>query len=381
MREDLLSEFPALGRYVYLNTASIGLVPKRTIDAIREFSERLMTEGAAYLDEGAEESVFEGLRLRASELLGCSEEEIAVFSSVTEAINSIAWALKRGGRVLSTSLEFPSVIYPWMRIGREKGWEMEIFEPEGFLIDEGELLSKIRGGLRAVCLSHVEFLTGQRLDLRAIAERAHEVGALMIVDGIQAAGCIPVDVKALDVDVYITGSYKWLLGPMGAAVAYIRRDLAEELEPGIVGWRSVRDMWALDTSGLSYAEAARRFEYGTSSYDAKVGLAKSLEYLLELGVNRIHDQDMRVSGKLLEELSNLARVSPITPAEGRGPIVTVRVDGVRPEDLLRSISGEGRSVVASVRRGFFRFSVHLYNDSDDVEELAERLSKAIRGLR
>ncbi|MEM2377873.1 MAG: aminotransferase class V-fold PLP-dependent enzyme, partial [Candidatus Korarchaeum sp.] len=276
---------------------------------------------------------------------------------------------------------FPSVIYPWMRIGREKGWEMEIFEPEGFLIDEGELLSKIRGGLRAVCLSHVEFLTGQRLDLRAIAERAHEVGALMIVDGIQAAGCIPVDVKALDVDVYITGSYKWLLGPMGAAVAYIRRDLAEELEPGIVGWRSVRDMWALDTSGLSYAEAARRFEYGTSSYDAKVGLAKSLEYLLELGVNRIHDQDMRISGKLLEELSNLARVSPITPAEGRGPIVTVRVDGVRPEDLLRSISGEGRSVVASVRRGFLRFSVHLYNDSDDVEELAERLSKAIRGLR
>ncbi len=377
MREDLLSEFPSLERYIYLNTASIGLVPKRTIRAIREFSERLMEEGAVYLDEEAEERVFEELRLRASELLGCREDEIAVFNSVTEAINSIAWALGRGGKVLSTSLEFPSVIYPWMRVGREKGWELELLEPRGFLIDEGELLSRIRRGFRAVCLSHVEFLTGQRFDLKALAERAHEVDALLIVDGIQAAGCIPIDVKALDVDIYITGSYKWLLGPMGAAVAYMRRDLAEELEPGIVGWRSVRDMWALN-SRLRYAEAARRFEYGTSSYDAKVGLAKSIEYLLELGLSRIHDHDMRVSGKLLEELSKLPGVSLITPAEGRGPIVTVETKGVRPEDLLREVSREGREVAASVRRGLLRFSVHLYNDSSEVEELAERL---MRGLR
>ncbi|MCS7103503.1 MAG: hypothetical protein NZ992_06450, partial [Candidatus Korarchaeum sp.] len=96
MRNDFLSEFPALGSYIYLNTASIGLVPRRTIETIREFSERLMSEGTAYLDEEKEERVFEELRASASKLLKCSNDEVAVFNSVTEALSSIAWALKSG---------------------------------------------------------------------------------------------------------------------------------------------------------------------------------------------------------------------------------------------------------------------------------------------
>ncbi|MCS7103425.1 MAG: aminotransferase class V-fold PLP-dependent enzyme, partial [Candidatus Korarchaeum sp.] len=284
-----------------------------------------------------------------------------------------------GGRVISTSVEFPSVIYPWLRASKEKGWRLELVEPKnGMILDESELLSRITRGVRAVCLSHVEFLTGQRFDLKALAERAHEVDALLIVDGIQAAGCIPVDVKDLDVDIYVVGSYKWLLGPMGAALAYIRRELVDELEPGIVGWRSVEGMWSLDTSGLRYAGAAKRFEYGTSSYDAKVGLAKSIEYLLELGISQIHDHDMRLSGRLLEGLADLPRVRVMTPVESRGPIVTVDVEGVDPEELMRKISRGRRRTIASVRRGLLRFSIHLYNDSEEVDDIVEGLSKTMR---
>jgi len=378
LRADLLTEFPAIGDLIYLNTASIGLVPRRTVEAVRDFSEGLMTRGAAYLDEEREERVFDELRLAASNLLGCGEDEVAVFSSVTEALNSIAWALRGGGRVLSTGLEFPSVIYPWMRAGKEKGWEIELLKPRGSLIDEEELLSMIGRGVRVICLSHVQFLTGQMLDLRAIAERAHEVGALLVVDGIQAAGCVPLDVRSLDVDIYVAGSYKWLLGPMGAAVAYIRRDLIDELEPGMVGWRSVEDMWSLEAADLRYAGTARKFEYGTSSYDAKVGLARSIEYLLGLGIREVHEHDMRVSGRLLEGLMELPGVRVLTP-ERRGPIVSLAVEG-GPEELLRRISGEGRRIVASVRRGLLRFSTHIYNDTEDVDEVLERISRAIRGL-
>lgn len=377
MREDLLSEFPMLERCIYLNTASIGLVPKRVAEAFREFSESLMVEGTAYLDEEKEERVFDELRTAASKLLGCGEDEIAVFTSVTEALNSIAWALGSGGKVLSTSVEFPSVVYPWMRIGKEKGWRLELIGPsDGLIVDEGALLSKMDEGVRVICLSHVEFLTGQKFDLKALAERAHEVDALLIVDGIQAAGCIPVDVKALDVDIYITGSYKWLLGPMGAAVAYIRRDLSDELEPGIVGWRSVEGMWSLDTSGLRYAGTARKFEYGTSSYDAKVGLARSIEYLLDLGLSYVHEHDMRVSDELLEGLRDLPGVSIVTPLESRGPVVTLEVRA-KLEELVKELS-RGRRIIASMRRGLLRFSTHLYNDLDDIEEVVGRISKAIK---
>ena len=376
MRRDLLPEFPALEKYLYLNTASIGLVPKRTIEAMVEFSERVMSDGAAFLDEEMEAEVFEGLRKALSKLLGCDTDEVAVFNSVTEALSSIALALGRGGRILSTEVEFPSVVYPWVRIGKEKGWTVELVEAEDHLIDENEFLSKIKDGVRAVCISHVEFLTGQRFDLKAIAERAHEVGALLIVDGIQAAGCIPVDVRELDVDVYIAGGYKWLLGPMGAAFAYVRNELLDELEPGIVGWRSVEDMWSLGIE-IKYARGARKFEYGTSDYGSKVGLARSIEYLLELGIDSIHEQDMRVSSEFMDELSQLGELKIVTPGDRgrRGPIVTIEGRGL---DRSLKREGSGRKLVVSIRRGLLRFSFHFYNDEEDAMEAAERVKKAIR---
>jgi selenocysteine lyase/cysteine desulfurase len=376
LREDLLQEFPSLERYIYLNTASIGLVPRRTIEAIRDFSERVMREGSAYLDESMEEGIFEELRRASSRLMKCDEDDVAIFSSVTEAINSLAWALRGGRKIVSTSLEFPSLIYPWIRVGKEKNWSLELLKSD-LLVDEDELLKRITEGVRAVCLSHVEFLTGQRLNLREIAERAHEVGSLLIVDGIQAAGCIPIDVKSLDVDFYVFGGYKWLLGPMGAAAAYIREELSDELEPGIVGWRSVEDMWSLDASSMKYARGARKFEYGTSSYDSKVGLAKSIEYLLEIGIESIHERDMRVSGRLMERIREIEGIKIVTP-QNRGPIVTIEAD--RPYDLLKMMERGGRKLIASVRRGLIRFSIHLYNDYEDVEEASDRLAEAVKSL-
>lgn len=382
MRRDLLGDFPALEKYVYLNTASIGLTPKPVIRAVMEFLEGVLSEGTVYLDEEKEAMVYEVLRSTASKLFGCGVDEVAVFSSVTEALNSIAWALRGDGRILSTDVEFPTVVYPWVRVGKEKGWRVELIRAKDYLVDEDEVLSRIDRGVRAVCLSHVEFLTGQRFDLRAIAERAHEVGTLLIVDGVQAAGYIPLDVKSLDVDVYITGSYKWLIGPMGAAVAYIRRDLYEELEPGLVGWRSVKDMWSLDVSTeIQYADTARKFEYSTSAYCAKLGMAKSIEYLLRLGIDAIYDHNMKITQYLIEELENLPNVKLVTPVEQekRGSIVTVKIVGKDIGEVAEKLTrGNGRKIVVSIRRGLLRFSPHFYNDEEDLAEAVERLTKIIK---
>ena len=203
-----------------------------------------------------------------------------------------------------------------------------------------------------------------------------KVGSLLIVDGIQATGCIPIDVKALDVDFYVFGGYKWLLGPMGAAAAYIREELSDELEPGIVGWRSVEDMWSLDSSSVRYARGARKFEYGTSSYDSKVGLAKSIEYLLEIGIDSIYEHDMKVSERFMERIMEIEGIKIVTPQ--KGPIVTIEAN--RPYDLLKIMEKGMRRLIASVRRGLIRFSIHLYNDYEDIEEASDRLAEAIKSL-
>jgi len=383
LRKDLLKDFPALEKYIYLNTASIGLTPKSVIEVVREYLEGVLSEGTAYLDEEREEKAFEGLRAAASRLMNCGVDEVAIFSSVTEALNSIAWAIRAGRwKVVSTDVEFPTVVYPWVRVGREKGWVVELVRSRNYLVDEDELLSKISDGVKVVCLSHVEYLTGQRFDLRAIAEKAHEVGALLVVDGVQAAGYVPLDVKSLDVDIYITGGYKWLIGPMGAAVAYIRRDLYEELEPGLVGWRSVKNMWSLEVSTeIQYADTARKFEYSTSAYGAKLGMAKSIEYLLRLGIEAVFSHNMKITQYLIDELSNIPNVELVTPAEQekRGSIVTVKVHGRDVSEVAEKLATGGeRKVVASVRRGLLRFSPHFYNDVEDLAEVVEKLAQVLK---
>ncbi len=385
MRKDLLNEFPALSKFIYLSTASIGLTPKRVVKAINEFLEGILLEGTAYLNEEKEANVFEELRSFGAKLLGCSEDEVGIFSSVTEAVNSIAWALSRGGKVVSTAVEFPTIIYPWVRVGKEKGWEVKLVHAKNLIVNEEDLLSAIDEGTRAVCLSHVEFLTGQKFDLTKIARKAHEVGALLIVDGVQAAGYLPINVKELDVDIYITGSYKWLVGPMGAAIAYIRRELYESLEPGLVGWRSVEDMWSLSTGPLRYAGTARRFEYSTSAYEAKVGMAKSIEYILSIGVESIYTHNMRLTDYAIKELAAMDRIEVITPHEisRRGSIVTFKVKDLKSEVVAKELIKQcrERKPEFNIRRGFLRISPHFYNDEEDIEEFLSSLKKAVSALR
>jgi len=384
LREDLLDEFPALRKFIYLSTASIGLTPVRVIKAISKFLESVLSEGTAYLSEEEEANVFEELRGLSARLFGCSKNEVAVFSSVTEALNSIAWALPKGGNIVSTDVEFPTVIYPWIRVGKEKGWDVRLVRAKDFIVSEEDILSAISEGTKAVCLSHVEFLTGQKFDLARIARKAHEVGALLIVDGVQAAGYLPVSVRELGVDIYVTGSYKWLIGPMGAAVAYVRRELCESLEPGLVGWRSVEDMWSLSIGPLKYAGTARRFEYSTSAYEAKVGMAKSIEYILSMGVDSIYTHNMRVTEYALKELSSMDRVEVITPLKTfmRGSIASFRIEGLRSEVVAEELikhCGE-RKPEFNVRRGLLRISPHFYNDEDDIDEFLSCLKRALKSL-
>ena len=234
--------FPAADRHAYLNAASVSLMPKMAADAILDWQTDLATEGTVHFDEEAEEKVFDTLRQAAARLLGAQPDEIACASNASESLCSLAWALSPGSgwNVVSARVEHPTVVYPWLRVARLTGCDVRLAADRDSLVDPSELMDLIDDRTSAVCISHVQYSTGQRLDLSTLSQVAHGHGALLVVDASQSAGAVPINVVDDDIDVLVTTGYKWLCGPFGSGVLYLRRDLHEELEPGLVGWRSTQ---------------------------------------------------------------------------------------------------------------------------------------------
>ena len=377
---DVLSDFPTIKKVNYLSTASIGLVPAPVIEAVEEFSVELARQGTLFLDEEKESMVYDGLRREGAKLLGCNEEDIAIFNSVTEALNCIAWSLElKEGKIVSTDVEFPTVTYPWLRIARKENVEVKLVNAKNWYVPLEDLLNEIDENTKVVVLSHVEYLTGQKHNLKEIAKCAHDVNAIVIVDGVQAAGYLPLNVKELGVDVYITGSYKWLVAPFGTAIAYISKELYSDLEPMFVGWRSKEDMWDLNPRELSYASTARKFEYSTSAYSVKIGLVESIKYLREIGIEKIYNHNMKLIQTAMEELSSIEHVNLVTPVnrDERGSIVTFGVDKEDPKRIVEKLRKLERPVELTIRQNMIRISPHIYNTEEDISHFIDSLRKIL----
>lgn len=380
---DVSRDFPLLSKVNYLSTASIGLIPISVIETVKDFIYELAQGGTLFLNEDREYRIYDDLRKEGAKLLGCDEEDIAVFNSVTEALNCIAWSLElKEGKIISTDIEFPTVTYPWLRIARKENIRMKFINAKNWYISLEDLLNEIDENTKVVVLSHVEYLTGQRHDIKKIVKRAHEVNALVIVDGVQAAGYIPLNVKELNVDVYITGSYKWLVAPFGAAIAYISKDLYSRLEPVFVGWRSKEYMWDLNPLELSYSSTARKFEYSTSSYSVKIGLAESIKYLRRIGIEKIYEHNMKLTDIAVEELNSIKYVNLVTPLniDERGSIVTFGVEGVDPFKIFDKLRNLNRPIELTIRQNMIRISPHLYNTEEDILHFVDSLRKFLKDL-
>lgn len=378
--KEILSDFPITQEVDYLNSASIGLVPSAVIERTKEFSVELTRGGTLTLDEEKEVLVYDGLREEGSKLLGCDSDDIAIFNSVSEAMNSIAWSLElREGRVISTDIEFPSVTYPWLRIARKESIDVKLVKAENWRISIDDILNEIDEKTRVVVLSHVEYLNGQKFDIKKIAKQAHEVGAILVIDGIQAAGYLPLNVRENAADVYITGSYKWLIAPFGAAIAYISKKLCDRLEPVLVGWRSKEDMWNFNARELKFAATARKFEYSTSAYDVKLGLVESIKYLRKIGIENIYSHNMELIRILCEELGSMEGVEIITP-ENRGSMITFKVNGKDSKDVAEKLHKLKRPVELSIRLNMIRISPHLYNTEADILYFVDNLKHILRTL-
>lgn len=360
-------EFPwaAAGEAIYLNAASTGPLPERTLRAQMEYSRK--RSAPHRLSHEEQFSVLDDARARITALVGAEPGSVALSVNTGAGINLAAWGLPLGPSdvVVIPDLEFPANVYPWMAASRERGFALRTVAARDGLLDEAGVLAALdEKGVRLLALSWVGFATGFVADLDRIGEACRARGVWLVVDGMQGVGALPLDLRRTPVDVLACGGQKWLLSPWGSGFTYVRPDILDLIVPQPVSWMGVRgsdDFSALVDYDLTWRDGARRFEQITLPFQDFAGMAASLGLLEELGTGEIAAQ----IGARVAELAvgaERAGVEVVTPAARRAGIVTLR-----PRDV-RATSARLRDakVVHSVREGTIRLSPHCYTTSDEI---------------
>jgi selenocysteine lyase/cysteine desulfurase len=371
------SNFPASQKMTYLNAASVALMYAEASRAVLAWQQDIAENGTINFDEKAEEDIYNDLHEAVAVLFNVNHADIAVGSSTTELMSSLAWAIypEKGKNIIGTTASFPSTIYPWQRLSRKTGCEIRLVEGglNGY-IDPVQILEQIDEKTAVVCLSMVEYRNGQLYNLKEISSAVHASGGLVVIDATQAAGQVPIDAAGLGLDVIISSGYKWLCGPFGAAVMYIAPDLQLKLDPGTVGWRSHEVMWDFRADRLVYPTNAKRFEAGTMAYGCAIGLARAVEFLNKIGIEKILCHNKNIADRLGAEFTRIGAeiVSPDRDEE-RSSIISLKFPGTDAKLIANHLYS--KNIVVSERVGVIRISPHLYNDENDVDRIIEVAKK------
>jgi len=369
--EKIREQFPITRNKAFLNHAAHSPLPKPAAEAMRKYideSSNLWTTSADWDDGG--KPFF-------AKLVGAKPQEIAFIENTSVGLNIAANVLRYppGSKIVTTDLEFPSVVYPWLR--RSLGVKVHYVKNVDGKIPLEDFEKAVDDKTVAVAVSHVEYVNGFRNDLHALSEIAHDHGAYLIVDAIQSAGALQVDVKRDDVDFLMAGCYKWLLSPPGAGYLYVKDELIEKFEPPFVGWASVKeeifetiDFW--DIWNLKLSRTASRFEIGSKSFISFVGAREALKILLDYGIENVEKRILKLTDQLIEAVKNLGlKLQTPEEPEYRSGIVNFKID--KPQETEEKLYSKG--IIVSARAHGIRVSPHFYNTETEIDKLIEEIKQ------
>ena len=371
-RDRLRAAMPITERWAYFDHAAVAPISIPVGEAIRRWLDEASLQGDTCWPRWSQ-----GLRTTrstAARLIGAEVEEIALVPNTTAGINLVAEGLdwQPGDNVVTLADEFPSNLYPWMNL-EGRGVETRQLDTERGMVDLNRLAELCDERTRLVPVSWIAYATGCRRDLAAISQIAHDRGALFFVDAIQGMGAFPIDVKAAGVDFLAADGHKWQLGPEGAGIAYLRRDLLPRLRPFGVGWHSVVHAHDFTHIELKLKETAARYEGGSHNMAGFLALGASLELLDSLGIENIAAAVLDITNQACAALEQLGAriVSPRGEGQASG-IVTFDLPGRDLAELRKMCLARG--VVLSCRGGYLRISPHAYNNAEDIQRLVDALS-------
>ena len=369
-------EFSAVtAQTIYLNHAGISPSPARVVSAVSEAVKQSAGSPMKFVMETVMPAR-EAARTRMARLMGVPAEHLALTKNTGQGLALIADALKldAGDNVVSVNCEYPSVVYPWYAQA-DRGIETRLVtpRPDGtFTADDLDAVMDAR--TRVVTLSWIQFGTGFRCDLAAIAAAAHARGAIFVLDVIQGLGALPLSAEALGVDVVASGVHKWLLAPGGTGGLYIAPHVLDRLRLVNMGAGAVVDVMKFDPLDFSPKPTAQRYEEGVPNFLGLVGLESALSLLEEVGIETIGTEILALADYTAEKLEekNYQVVSPRADKDRAG-LVMFKHPALPNAAVMQALADA--SVAAAERGGNLRFSPHFYNTPEEISRAVDALPK------
>jgi cysteine desulfurase/selenocysteine lyase len=365
------AEFPVSERFTYLNHAAVAPLPRRTAQAMQEFAEDACLNGSFHYP--AWMATYDAARTAAARLANASASEIAFVKNTSEGIATVALGFpwKAGDRIVAFEEEFPANYYIWKKLEEWKGVRVEWLS----CFDPLEKIEQAARGARLLAISFVQYLSGYRANIRALGEICRREGVFFFVDAIQGLGAFPLDVRAMNIQAFAADGHKWLLGPEGQGLLYVQEDWQDRIEPVEFGWTTVAGYNDYSSRDMTPRHDAGRYECGTLNTIGLHGLRASLDFILEIGVERIGPALESLSDQLAAGASGLGYevLGPArTPATASG-IVSIRHPHMDSRVVHAKLHECG--FLAATRQGWVRLSPHFYVSPQDIDRMLVALPR------
>jgi len=370
--ENFRNEFPITNNFVYLDHAGVSPVSLRVKNETVKFLAQASGEsGFDYNSWGVR---IEKIRASCAELIGADADEIAFVKNTSHGISIVASGLdwKQGDNVLVFEKEFSSNIYPWLNL-KDRGVEVRFIplRDERILFEDIEDLIDSR--TRLITMSSVQSVNGFMIDLKKLGQICKSKGILFFVDAIQSLGAVPIDVKEINADFLCADGHKWLLAPEGIGIFYCKKELASNIKPNLVGWKSVENDHNFESFEFKLKNNTLRFEEGTFNTIGIYGLGAAVDLLLEVGVDNIGKRIYELGDLIISEAEKRGFTLK-TPknSDERGGIVSFAGD-FDPKEMAEKLFEQ--NIVVNYRGGGLRVAPHFYNTEDEILKFFKTLDE------
>jgi selenocysteine lyase/cysteine desulfurase len=372
----LQDEFERETSSVWLNSAHQGRLPRRAALALSEAIEWKLHPQALASSERFTE-IPHRLRQLLARVVGAREDDVVLTNSASYGLHLIANGLdlRRGDEIIVAANDFPSDILPWLRL-QESGVTVRMLDPYDEVLTADEVQAACTRRTRVVCLTWVHSFSGRVLDLDAVGAVCRDNGSWFVVNGSQAVGVIPIDVQSAPIDALVSAGFKWLCGPYGTGLCWLRPELFDALRPTKLYWLNALTAddlagTSLDLQSITPRRAGRHDIFGTANFFNYVPFTAAVELLLELGIEQIHDQVDGLVVRLLNGIEESA-FNLVSSRDNRSTLALLAPIREPSEALAERLTTAG--VHIAHRRGRIRISPHVYNTKADIDRALELLS-------
>ncbi len=359
---------------IYLDHAGLAPVSLRVKVAVQQFLTESVEGGALHYPKWTQQII--GIRRACERLINAEPGGIAFVKNTSHGLSLVAGGLgwKRGDNVLIYEKDFPSNLYPWMNLGR-RGVEVKSIPSHEGSICIADIDRLMDSRTRLVAISSVQFASGFRVDLGKLGALCRRRNVLLCVDAIQSLGVIPMDVKKYHIDFLSADAHKWLLGPEGIGIFYCRRDLTDQINPLLIGWKSMQHELDFDNPAYNLKPDALRFEEGSMNLLGILGLGAAVDLLDEVGIEKIERRVQDLGDLIIQEAKERGH-SVLTPKarQERGGNITFsgKFDPMLMKDRLSE-----NGIMVNARGGGLRVSPHFYNKEEEILEFFNTLDRLV----